>query len=322
VAGAPRRVTGTPRLTIVIVTWNSAGTIGACLASVRACRIAGGAQIIVIDNASADGTADLVARDFAHVTLVRSEANPGFATANNRAMAMASCDNILLLNPDTVLHDPDAIEAMLGAMEASSVAMLGPRLVFADGTHQVGDAGWRPSTLNMLAHGLGLAHLWPGMRSLYLVRPDRYRSAVVAVDWVCGACLLVRRAVVTAAGGLDESLFLYAEDVEWGCRLGRLGYAVAYLPHVRVTHLQGQSEAQARGPISTRWLTSLLDVYARLNGRRWLGLVRGAFALGFLARASAYFCMGVLRPSRAEYYATRRSAMLAYASAAANARGG
>jgi len=319
VAGAAWRVTGAPELSIVVVTWNSADTIGACLASVRASRIAGGVEILVIDNASADGTADLVARDFAGVTLIRSDENLGFAKANNRAMALARGDSILLLNPDTVLHDPDAIEGLLRSMRGSSVAMLGPRLVFEDGSHQVGDAGWRPSTLNMLAHGLGLAHLWPWVRSLYLVRPDRYGARLVAVDWVCGACLLVRRAVVAAAGGLDERLFLYAEDVEWGCRLRLLGHAVGYLPQVRVTHLQGRSETQAAGPVSTRWLSSLLAVYARLNGRRWLGVVRGGFALGFYARALVYGLLGVLRPSRSGNYAARRSALLAYARAVVSA---
>jgi len=316
VAGSARRVRGTPELSIVVVTWNSADTIGACLASVRASRIAGGVEILVIDNASADGTADLVARDFADVTLIRSAETLGFARANNRAMAAAVGDSILLLNPDTVLHDPDAIEALRGAMRGSSVAMIGPRLVFADGSHQVGDAGWRPSTLNMLAHGLGLAHLWPWVRSLYLVRPDRYGARLVAVDWVCGACLLVRRPVVAAAGGLDERLFLYAEDVDWGCRLRGLGHEVGYLPQVRVTHVQGRSETQATGPVSTRWLTSLLALYARLNGRRWLGVVRGGFALGFYARALVYGLLGVLRPSRSGNYAARRSALLAYARAA------
>jgi len=319
VAGAAQRVTNPPRLSIVIVTWNSAGTIGACLASVRASRVTGGVEIILIDNASADGTADLVARDFAWVTLVRSTENLGFAKANNRAMGMASGACILLLNPDTMLHDPDAIDVMLTAMEDSSVAMLGPRLVFEDGTHQVGDAGWRPSTLNMLAHGLGVAHLWPGIRSLYLVRPDRFRAPLVAVDWVCGACLLVRRSVVETGGGLDDRLFLYAEDVEWGSRLRGLGYDVGYLPQVRVTHLQGRSEAQAAGPVSTRWLTSLLALYVRLNGGRWLGLVRSAFALGFMARAAAYACLAVLRPSRAPTYRARYTAMRAYARAASNA---
>ncbi len=309
-----------PRLSIIVVTWNSADTIGACLASVRASRIDGGLDIILIDNGSTDGTADLVARDCAGVTLIRSDENLGFARANNRAMAMATGAHLLLLNPDTVLHDPGAIGRMLRCMDENpAAAMLGPRLVFADGTHQVGDAGWRPSTRNMLAHALGVAHLWPGWRSLYVVRPDRFTSPLVAVDWVCGACLLLRRSVVEAAGGLDERLFLYAEDVEWGCRLRGLGHEVMYLPQVRVTHLQGRSETQAAGPVSTRWLTSLLALYTRLNGRRWLGVVRCGFALGFYARAAVYGMLAVLRPSRSGNYAARRSALLAYARAAVGA---
>ena len=304
-------------VSVIVVTWNSSDTIGECLASVGDSVVPSGVETIVIDNASADGTADLVASDFPDVMLIRSASNAGYARANNQAMALASAGVVLLLNPDAVLSDNHAIQRLLDVLGAHpDVAMIGPRLVFADGVHQVGDAGFRPSTLNMICHGLGAAHLLPWLRTLYVVRPDRYGSALIDVDWICGACLMVRRDAVRDAGGLDERVFLYAEDVEWGCRLRGLGYRIAYLPSVRVTHLQGRSEAQATGAVlSTRWLGSLFQLYVRLSGTRWLTAVCAAFTAGFLLRAGVYRALAMVRQARAAHYAARSQALLAYARA-------
>jgi GT2 family glycosyltransferase len=128
---------------------------------------------------------------------------------------------------------------------------------------------------------------------------------------------MVRRSAVRHAGGLDESLFLYAEDVEWSCRLRDLGYRVAYLPGVRVVHLQGRSETQAAGgAVSTRWLTSLIQLYVRLNGTRWRTIVCVSFTVGFLARAVVYLGLAKLLQVHSTQYAARSKALLVYAGAA------
>ena len=303
-------------LSVIIVTWNSASTIAACLTSLRQATEACATQVIVIDNASADATTTIVAANFADATLIRSAENLGFARANNQALHRASAPRILLLNPDVIIHDAGAIAHMLATLDAEpDISLLGPRLIFEDGSHQVGDAGFRPSTPNLICHGLGIAHVLRGISSLYLVRPDRYAGPVVAVDWICGACLMVCRSAIERAGGLDEALFLYAEDVEWGCRMRDLGLHAAYLPHIRVTHLQGRSESQAGAPISTRWLTSLLILYARLNGKRWLPAVRAAFAAGFGARAVVYAALALLRPGQSRFYRARAEVLWEYAKA-------
>ncbi len=305
-----------PILSVVVVTWNSADTIAACLDSLSASKLPGKIETIVLDNASTDDTQQLIATAYPHVTLVRSAENLGFARANNRAFIQAAAHNILLLNPDVVLQDPNAIAGMLGILQKHpDIAALGPRLIFEDGTHQVGDAGFRPSTLNMIVHGLGIAHLIPSLRTLYLVRPDRIAATLIDIDWICGACLLVRRTAIEDAGPLDERLFLYAEDVEWGCRMRDHGLRLAYLPRVKVTHLQGRSEQQAGAPVSTRWLTSLLSLYERLNGNRWMPPVCGAFAAGFSGRAVIYAILAVARPGKARFYRGRATALREYAKA-------
>ena len=312
-----------PRVSVIVVTWNSAGVITECLATLRDSVIPGGVETIVVDNGSADATTEIVARDFPSATLIRRPDNPGFAQANNQAMASARGRGLLLLNPDVVLTDPTAIARMLAVLDAEpTIGLVGCRLVNRDGTHQVGDAGFRPSPFNMVCHGLGVRHLFGGVPTLYLVRPDRFRDEITDVDWVCGACLLVRREVVDAAGGMDEGLFLYAEDIEWGCRIRDQGVRVAYLPRVRVVHLQGISEAQAAAQsdaaaVSIRWLASLLGLYSRLNRGRWLGLVRASFAVGFGFRAAVYRVLAIVRPRRRAHYARKSTALTAYARAAA-----
>jgi N-acetylglucosaminyl-diphospho-decaprenol L-rhamnosyltransferase len=312
-----------PRVTAIVVTWNSAGVITECLESLRDSVIPGGVETIVVDNGSSDATAEIVARDFPSVTLIRRPDNPGFARANNQAMATARGHALLLLNPDVVLTDPTAVARMLAVLDGErTIGLVGCRLVNRDGTHQVGDAGFRPSPFNMVCHGLGIGHLLRGVSTLYLVRPDRFRDELTDVDWVCGACLLVRSEVVEAVGGMDEGLFLYAEDIEWGCRIRSHGLRSAYLPRLRVVHLQGTSEAQAAALaegaiVSTRWLGSLLDLYSRLNHGRWLGLVRVSFAVGFGFRAAVYRFLAILRPRRRAHYARKSTALTAYARAAA-----
>jgi hypothetical protein len=308
-----------PPLSVIVVTWNCAATIAECLFSLQASDLPPGAETILVDNASTDGTADLVARDFPWVRLIRGAENLGFARANNLAMTQARGETLLLLNPDAVLTDPGVIACLRGVLAGDpGIGLAGCRLVHRDGRHQVGDAGFRPAPFNMVIHGLGLGHALRAARPLYLVRPDRYGEKVVDVDWICGACLMLPRAVLDAVGGLDERLFLYAEDIEWGCRIRDHGFRAAYLPGVRVMHLQGGSEAQATTEaVPTRWLSSLLALSARLSGGRGQWPVRMAFALGFAARAAVYRALSLLRPRRRGHYRNKGAALLAYAQAAA-----
>jgi GT2 family glycosyltransferase len=170
--------------------------------------------------------------------------------------------------------------------------------VHADGRHQVGDAGWRPSFASLALHALGLTQLLPRrLHGVYLVRPDALGAGPVAADWICGACLLVRSAAVRQAGGLDPAYFMYAEDVEWGCRMRRAGLRLAYLPAVRVTHLQGGTQASG-GPVSTRWLDNLVRLHCTLNGAGTLPLLRPVLAAGFALRALAYRAAGMAARAR------------------------
>ncbi len=283
-----------PAVTVIIVTWNCRDLALRCLRELAAADLPGGREVIVVDNASADGVVAAVAAAFPDVRVIANSANTGFAAANNQALAEARGRYALLLNPDAFPTAPDSLAALLACLDADPhLAAAGCRLIHQDGRHQVGDAGWRPCFTSLSLHALGLTQLLPKrLHGVFLVRPDALGPGPVAVDWICGACLLVRMDAVRAVGALDAGFFMYAEDVEWGCRLRTAGFGVAYLPRTRVLHLQGGTQGDGA---STRWLDNLVRLHCLLNGGGDLWLLRPVLAAGFALRAAAYR-IAALRP--------------------------
>lgn len=284
-------------LSVIIVTWNCRALVLDCLAALLAAELPEPAEIILVDNASADGTAEAVAAAHPAVRVIASPTNAGFAGGNNLGFAAARGRTLLLLNPDAFPAAPDSLIALWRFLETHpDHAAAGPRLLHGDGRHQVGDAGWRPGFATLALHALGVTQLLPRhARGVFLIRPDRLGAGPVPVDWLCGACLMIRAEAVRRIGGLDERFFLYGEDVEWGCRMRQAGLRLAYLPGVMVRHLQGGT--QAGGAVSTRWLDSLVRLHCDLNGTATLPLLRPVLAAGFALRALAYR-IAALRPGQ------------------------
>lgn len=291
-------------LSVIVVTYNAAADIGICLTLLTESRIGRSCEVIVVDNASSDGTPDLVAARFPEVRLIAEPVNHGFAGANAIGFAVARGAYVLLLNPDAFLTDPEAVAGMAAHLDAHrEVGAVGARLIYPDGSHQVGDAGFEPRPLSVLVHALGLSGRW-SLRGLYLSGRDARARRPVAVNWLCGACVMMRREAAGAIDGLRSPLFLYGEDIDWGCRLGDAGWGVTYLPDIAVVHLQGGSG----GTRSTRWLDGLSAVYAMRNGGRRLSanaFFAGPMLFGFALRALAYTALGRLR-ARADFTAKAR----------------
>ncbi|TXM71356.1 glycosyltransferase [Methylobacterium sp. WL12] len=284
----------TPALSVLVVTYKSGADVDTCLALLAASRIDRPYEVIVVDNASGDGTAERIAAAWPDIRVIAETTNHGFAGANAIAYAAARGDAILLLNPDAYLRDPDAVAVALAHLDAHpQVGAVGLRLVFEDGRHQVGDAGFEPRPLTVAVHAAGLSGRF-GLRGVYLSGGQARAPGPVSVDWLCGAFLMLRREAVEAIGGLSSPLFLYGEDVDWGCRVRDAGWRVEYLPDRSVVHLQGGS-GSTRSP---RWLDGLAGVYRLRNGGRRLSSP-AFFAvplwLGFTARAAVYGLLGRLR---------------------------
>ncbi len=277
-----------PELSVVVVSWNCSRLLAECLCSVRENAGSLRYEVIVVDNASSDDTCAMLARDFPSVHVIANEHNRGFATASNQGMAAARAPLFCLLNPDTQLVRAGTLEEFKRRLDAwPDIGAAGCRLEFADGRHQVGDAGHLPTLGAVFAHAFLLSRLAPRRIHGLFLQQGEVEPPYGLVGWVCGACTVVRRAVVDRIGGLDESYFLYGEDLEWGCRMSRGGVRVAYFPDITIVHHQGGTQ-KGRGLPGTRWLDGVARLYFEYNeGRHWW-LFRAALVAGFALRAVLY----------------------------------
>lgn len=229
-------------ISIIIVSYNTRDILRDCLTSVMAAVAGLPTEVIVIENASRDGSADMVADEFPAVRLYRSTVNLGFAAANNVGFRMMA-DNryVVLLNPDAVI-EADALRNAVTRMDRQNrVGMAGGLLIDRDGRHQP-SARKFPSLLNEVLVISGLADKYP--KSRLFGRFDRtwadpLQSA--SVDWVPGAFSIIRRPALDAIGGFDERFFLYYEEVDLCRRFKAAGWEIGYWPDIVVRHLGGES---------------------------------------------------------------------------------
>ena len=230
-------------LAVIIVTYNSRREIGACLSSLFADLGARPAQVVVVDNASTDGTAEYLAEHWRQVTVLAQRENRGFAAANNFGLANTNANAALLLNPDTVVQ-PGALDALLATLAAHPDAgVVGPMLLNRDDSLQLSCRDFP----TLFGDFIGMTELYRvgAVRRLFAQRLVSLTDHRVAryVDWLSGACLLVRRAAVDTVGLMDEGFFMYAEEMDWQYRMVRRGWRVWFEPSARVMHLGGASTA-------------------------------------------------------------------------------
>jgi GT2 family glycosyltransferase len=236
-------MTSAPDLSIIIVSYNTRALLAECLASLRATLAPLTAQIVVVDNASSDGTAAMVAADFPDVTLIANATNRGFAAANNQGLSISTGQEVLFLNPDTRVL-PGAVAEALAYLRANwDVGAVGVRLLNGDGTLQ---PSWRRfySFLGTLLDNKLTARLLGRSQGSLI---DGLPAAPTPVDWVIGAFLLVRRAALArVGGGFDERYFVYGEEIDLQYALRAAGWSVVFLPGPAIVHYGGQSAKQVK----------------------------------------------------------------------------
>jgi GT2 family glycosyltransferase len=255
-------------LSIIIVSWNVKELLVACLHSIYQAADSIALEIIVVDNASIDGSADVVTQQFPNVQVIRNQENIGFPAANNQGLQICSGKFILLLNPDTIVVG-DALRAMLQYVETHpEVGLLGPRLVSADGNIQYVCARSFPTPLSWFWHYSLLSRIFPRSRrlgELLLSYWDHTNNC--PVDAIVGAAMLMPRRTLETVGFLDESHPMYLEDLDYCVRVHQQGQQVYYLSDAVIVHYGGQSSVQVS------WETRLLSLEAhRLLFRRYPSL--------------------------------------------------
>jgi len=257
----------TKDLSVIIVNWNAAAYLPAALDALFAAGEGLDMEVLLVDNASSDGSLGLVQARYPQVQIIANEVNRGFAAGNNQGMRRARGRYILLLNPDTELP-PDALIRFTAFMDAHPRAgVAGPRLQGPAGKIQGGAAGHDPSLSTIFNFATFLYRLFPRrFRGLWLARSLYEGEEPIDVDWVSGACMFLRREAVEAAGMMNERYFMYSEDVELCRRVRDAGWRIVCLPDIRVTHHIGGSSRQLGPEFYAHNIDSLdLDLRTRYN---------------------------------------------------------
>ena len=260
----------TTALDIVIVNFNTAGDLRACLRSLHDAPPARAHTICVVDNASTDGSQAMVETEFPNVTLLPRERNVGFAAANNVGIRSTNAPLVLLLNSDTIVP-AGALDQLIDRLESTGAVAAGPRLVNLRGQPEV---SWGPMLTPLGEARQSLRVRLAGSAASWArARVERWTTVERQVDWVTGACLLVRRGAAEAVGLLDERYFMYEEDVDFCAALRANGGRVLFAPSAEVVHRRGGSFAAAGGAASPLYDRSHLAFYEK-HAPQWVPWLR------------------------------------------------
>jgi N-acetylglucosaminyl-diphospho-decaprenol L-rhamnosyltransferase len=266
-----------PRVSVLVVSYNTRDLLLRALAPLQAAPTL---EVVVVDNASGDESADAVAARFPSVTLVRAGTNRGFAAGVNLAAEAASGEVLLLLNPDAALP-PGGARALADFLDARPrAAAVGAALRYADGTHQA--AAFRFPGLVQL--GLDFFPV-PRLADTRLNGRVAARDTPVPIDHPLGACMAIRRAAWDEVGPLDEGYFMYVEEVDWCRRARRLGWEVWHAPHVVAVHQGAAATRQRADAMYAELWRSRLRYYERHHGPLYNRLVRRLVRVGLGAEA-------------------------------------
>ena len=229
------------KLSIIIVAFRSQDKLAVTLTSVFASVVNFTYEVFVVDNGSGDSTPDMVIREFPKATLIRNS-NSGFSKGNNIAIKQSAGEYVLLLNPDTEVA-LDSLQLCIDRIEKDpTIGILGPKLIKADGTLDLACRRTFPNPANAFYRFSGLSKLFPhstlaGSYNLTYTSEDEEQS----IDSCSGAFLLIRRSVIDCIGLLDETFFMYGEDIDWCYRAKQANFLVWYYPKAIVHHYKGSS---------------------------------------------------------------------------------
>ena len=282
-----------PTLSIVIVNWNTRDYLIGALNSIFDAPPNFPIQVIVVDNASTDGSAEEVAKRFPKVELIASKTNTGYAAGNNIGLKPATGDFVLLLNPDVVLK-PDALsKAVKIAKSKSNLSALGAKQISPDGSNQRSVRGF-PTPLSVLFEVLLLSRLFPKSRlfGAYRMTWFDYKSEM-QVDQPMGTFLLIPRLVLDEVGLLDEQFPIFFNEVDWCYRASLKGYNAWYSPEVELFHYGGGSTRQVKPQMAWESRKGLLDFYRK----HYQGLVY--VPVYWLAVAASYVQAKIVSSKRA-----------------------
>jgi GT2 family glycosyltransferase len=268
-------------IAVAIVNYNTRECLRECLATLQ---VESPREMVVVDHASSDGSAEMVRAEFPQVVLQAKMTNPGYGAGANEAIGSCRSPYVLLLNSDTLLQ-PGTLRALSMYLDQHpQAAIVGPRLVNPDGTLRPSCYAF-PGPVNMLLESTGFFRLLarvPVLRNSHLRSSPHNRSRVV--PWVMGAALAIRREAFEAVVGFDESFFMYNEEVDLCYRLRRSGWQIHFTPAATVVHVEGASTRQQRERMHVHWYVSSMRFYRQHYSRMRCTLLFTMMKAAVLAR--------------------------------------
>lgn len=287
------RRTGQVELSILIVNWNAVKYLRTCLTTIYEQVRGIEFEVILVDNASYDGSAELIRDEFLLVNFVQSEKNLGFARGNNLAFRHSKGEFIFLLNPDTELTD-DAVITMIDYLKSDpSVGAVGCCLLNSDRTLQWKYLQAFPTVWNQMLTCDVLQRMFPRW-SVWGIRPlFDYNGRPLDVDVLAGSCVMLKRSVFEQVGLLSEEYYMYGDDVDLCYKIWEAGYAVRYIGSKRIVHHGGTSAAfrQENHFSAVMQKESRLKFFLKTRGRAYASLYRSAMGVTALVRLVLILCM-------------------------------
>lgn len=292
-------------LSIIILSYNTKNITGECLSrlwrAVSRCtqKLGNEIEVIVVDNASTDGSADEIKKNHSWVKLIGFKTNTGFSGGNNLGLKNATYPYVLFLNSDAYVEEDTLIKALEYFQKNPDCSVLGPKLVFDNGKLQP-SAGNLPTPFNVVCWILGLS-LVPGLAPLTTPFHPNYKEFFAKereVGWIMGAFFMVKKEVIEKVGGFDEKIFMYLEEVEFCKRIKNGGFQVWYVPEIKVIHLHGASSNFDNSPAFIQELKGLKYYFGKYHQASY-GVVRIFLVLGLVLRIIAFSLLGRTKRARA-----------------------
>jgi N-acetylglucosaminyl-diphospho-decaprenol L-rhamnosyltransferase len=272
-------------LSVSVVSYRTPVLLEQCLHALETERLSVEMDVTIVDNASGDGSTEMVADRFPWVRVVRNDRNVGFGAAHNQALRDARGRYWLILNSDAMPRQ-GALRALVEFLDTHpAVAVAGPKLRLADGTVQASRRRF-PSVATLFLESTQLQRFWPDnavLRRYYIT--DRTDDEPQQVDWLVGACLCVRAQAAAEVGVFDERFFMYSEELDWCRRFRVAGWQVAYVPQAEVAHLEGASARLDLGARDRFFQASKLQYAAKWHGQGVARALRLYLIVEYLVRA-------------------------------------
>ncbi len=291
-------------LSICIVSWNTCDILRDCLASLYEHTKAIRFEVIVVDNESSDGTCAMIREEFPGVRLIANDHNAGFARGCNQGMSAAKGRYYLLLNSDTWISD-DALSELVQFMDGHPDAGVGGCMLRWPDGHIQPSCGWFPTVLGMLLQGLTPTALWgkvAGGRKYFAPPFIPYGQHLQErdVDWIVGACIVVRAEVAETVGMIDDEIFMFGEESEWCYRIKQAGWKVRYTPGPQVTHIGCASWTLGDAKRVRAVLASQQFFFAKYHGPLSARLYPLAVFVNACAKSLIWRVLKLLLPSKRE----------------------